>query len=101
MHVERQRWWGRRWVLWTVAVFLLVAIAAAMAVEWGLRQIQPMLRKKVVETLSARFHCPVELDRFGFDEQGFHCDGWRAACSLPGGTNEAGCEAECAADVGG
>ena len=25
--VERQRWWRRRWVLWTGAVFVLVAIA--------------------------------------------------------------------------
>jgi hypothetical protein len=28
-----------------------------------MRQIEPMLRRKVVETLSARFHSPVELDR--------------------------------------
>jgi hypothetical protein len=61
--VERQRWWGWRWVLWIGAAFVLVAILGAVAVEWGLRQIQPMLRKKVVETLSARFHSPVELDR--------------------------------------
>ncbi len=32
-------------------------------VEWGLRQLQPRLRQKVVDTLSARFHSPVELDR--------------------------------------
>ncbi len=32
-------------------------------IEWGLRQLQPRLRQKVVETLSARFHSPVELDR--------------------------------------
>jgi len=62
--VERQRWWRRRWVLWTGAVFVLVAIVGALMVEWGLRQLQPMLRKKVVESLSARFHSPVELDRF-------------------------------------
>ena len=49
--------------MWTVAVFLLVAIAGAVAVRWGLQQIQPMLRRKVVETLSVRFHSPVELDR--------------------------------------
>jgi hypothetical protein len=30
---------------------------------WGLRQMEPMLRRKVVATLSARFHSPVELDR--------------------------------------
>jgi AsmA-like C-terminal region len=64
VQVERQSWWGRRWLLWTGAAFVLVAIVCAVAVEWGLRQIQPMLRKKVVETLSARFHSPVELDRF-------------------------------------
>ena len=34
-----------------------------VGVEWGMRQIQPMLRQKVVETLSARFNSPVELDR--------------------------------------
>ncbi len=49
--------------MWTVAVFLLVAIAGAVAVRWGLQQVQPMLRRKVVETLSVRFHSPVELDR--------------------------------------
>ncbi|HXP09448.1 MAG TPA: hypothetical protein VN828_13165, partial [Acidobacteriaceae bacterium] len=60
---ERRRWWRRRWVLWTGVAFVLVAIAGALLVQWGLRQLQPMLRKKVVETLSARFHSPVELDR--------------------------------------
>src|SRR5271154_5930953 len=60
---QRPRWWRRRWFMWTVAGFLLVAIAGALVVRWGLRQMQPMLRRKVVETLSARFHSPVELDR--------------------------------------
>jgi len=49
--------------VWTTVSFLLVAVACAAAVAWGLRQLQPMLRKKVVETLSARFNSPVELDR--------------------------------------
>src|SRR5580658_9883206 len=57
------RWWRRRWVLWVGAGFVLLAIVGAMAVEWALRQMQPMMRKRVVETLSARFHSPVELDR--------------------------------------
>jgi hypothetical protein len=42
---------------------LAVTIGGALFVAWGLRQIQPTLRRKVVETLSARFHSPVELDR--------------------------------------
>jgi hypothetical protein len=44
-------------------VILGVAIVAGFGVAWGMRQIEPMLRRKVVETLSARFHSPVELDR--------------------------------------
>jgi hypothetical protein len=44
-------------------VFLLLAIAAAVTVEWGLRQLQPRLRNKLIQTLQARFHSPVELDR--------------------------------------
>jgi AsmA-like C-terminal region len=61
--IERLRWWRRRWVLVMVSVFLLFGIVGAVAVEWALQQMQPMMRKKVVETLSARFNSPVELDR--------------------------------------
>ncbi|NYF92036.1 AsmA-like C-terminal region-containing protein [Tunturiibacter empetritectus] len=57
------RWWQRRWLLWVGTGIVVLGFAAALAVEWGLRQMQPMLRKKVVETLSARFHSPVELDQ--------------------------------------
>jgi AsmA-like C-terminal region len=60
---QRRRWWRRRWIVWTASVFVAVAVAGALAVRWGLQQMQPMLRRKVVETLSARFHSPVELDR--------------------------------------
>jgi hypothetical protein len=57
------RWWRRRWFIGSVTAFLLVAFAGALVVMWGLKQIEPMLRRKVVETLSARFHSPVDLDR--------------------------------------
>ena len=60
---KRPRWWQRRWLLWVGTGFVVLGFAGAMAVQWGLRQMQPLLRKKVVETLSARFHSPVELDR--------------------------------------
>jgi hypothetical protein len=50
-------------VLWAGAAFVLVAVVGAVAVEWAVRQMEPLMRKKVVETLSARFHSPVELDR--------------------------------------
>jgi hypothetical protein len=57
---ERPR---RRWLVWPGAVLVLLVVAGVVTVQWGLRQIEPRLRQKVVETLSARFHSPVELDR--------------------------------------
>jgi hypothetical protein len=60
---QRPRWWRRPLLVWTVAVIVVMAIAGVIGLEWAMRQIQPMLRRKVVETLSARFHSPVELDR--------------------------------------
>ena len=53
----------KRWIVWVGSVFVLLVVAGVAAVRWGLRQVEPMLRRKVVETLSARFHSPVELDR--------------------------------------
>jgi hypothetical protein len=55
--------------MWVGAGFVMTAILGAIAVVWGLRQIQPMMRKRVVETLSARFHSPVELDRLELSAQ--------------------------------
>jgi hypothetical protein len=59
---RRPPWWRRRWLAWVCGVFLVIGLTGAIAVQWGLRHMQPMLRRKVVETLSARFHSPVELD---------------------------------------
>ena len=61
--MQRPRWRRRRWLAWTAAMIVGVAMMAVFGLEWGLRQVQPLLRRKVVETLSARFHSPVELDR--------------------------------------
>jgi AsmA-like protein len=57
---ERPR---RRWLVWAGAMLVVLVVAGVVAVQWLLRQIEPRLRQKVVETLSARFHSPVELDR--------------------------------------
>ncbi len=61
--MQRPPLWRRRWIVWTAAVLAGVAIAGVLVMVWGMRQIEPMLRRKVVETLSARFRSPVELDR--------------------------------------
>ena len=60
---QRERWWRRRWIAWMGAAFVVLVIAGGVTVKWAMRQMQPLMRKKVVETLSARFHSPVELDR--------------------------------------
>jgi hypothetical protein len=44
-------------------MIVAATISAGFGVRRVLREIEPMLRRKVVETLSARFHSPVELDR--------------------------------------
>jgi hypothetical protein len=60
---QRPQWWRRRWVVSAAAVVVAATISAGFGVSRVLRQIEPMLRRKVVETLSARFRSPVELDR--------------------------------------
>ena len=60
---QRKKWWQRRWIAWMGAVFVVLVIAGGVTVKWAMQQMEPLMRKKVVETLSARFHSPVELDR--------------------------------------
>jgi AsmA-like C-terminal region len=61
--MQRQQWWRRRWIVWMGEVFVVLVVTGTVTLQWGLRQIQPLLRRKVVGTLAARFHSPVELDR--------------------------------------
>ena len=85
--------------MWTGAVFVVLAIVGAVGVEWGLRQLQPLLRKKVVETLSARFHSPVELDRLELSMgRGCVVTGGGLRILYLAGPTKPDAEAECAAD---
>src|SRR5207237_2040820 len=61
--VKLPPWWRRRWVAFTAAIIVAATVAAGFGVRRVMREIQPMLRRKVVDTLAARFHSPVELDR--------------------------------------
>jgi hypothetical protein len=54
-HWRRSRWW------WVGAALLFLAIVVAAAVVFAVRRAEPILRARIVETLSARFHGPVEL----------------------------------------
>jgi len=58
----RVRWWQRGWVR-GVGVVLACGMMGLGAAGWYVaRHAEPILKKKVVETLEARFHSPVELD---------------------------------------
>jgi hypothetical protein len=54
----------RRVLLWAGSIILLLLICAAIAGEIVLHRAEPILKAKVVETLSTRFDSQVELDRF-------------------------------------
>lgn len=61
---ERSRsWWQRRWVQ-ALLVLAIVGCAGLFLVgEYVLHHAEPILRKRILETLSARFNAPVDLDR--------------------------------------
>lgn len=61
--VVRPRWWQRRWPKVAGAVGVLACLAVLLAAEYVLHNAQPIVRKRIIETLSARFDAPVELDR--------------------------------------
>lgn len=57
------RWWQRRWLKVVVSLAVLSCLGLFLAAEYVLHNAEPILRKRIVETLSARFDAPVELDR--------------------------------------
>lgn len=57
------RWWRSAWLKWLAGSALLVLIALAIGAEYVLQHAGPIVRQRVVDTLSERFHTPVELDR--------------------------------------
>jgi len=54
----------KRILLWTAAVFLLFVVLAVIAVEVLLHRAGPILRARVIDTLSTRFDSRVELQHF-------------------------------------
>ena len=60
--VVQKAWWRRRWLKIVAAVVCLVFVVLGVAAEYVLHHAGPIVRKRVVETLSAKFHAPVQLD---------------------------------------
>ncbi len=62
-HAARRRWWRGRWLKVVGMVLLAVCLGLVFAAEYMLHNAEPILRKRIIETLSVRFDAPVELDR--------------------------------------
>jgi hypothetical protein len=58
----RRHLWRRRWVELVLGVALTSCVLLAVLAVYISRNVGPILRSRIVETLSSRFHAPVELD---------------------------------------
>ncbi len=61
----RRRWWQRTWFKSLVVLALICVGVLIIAAEYVIHHAEPIVRARVVDTLSARFHSPVELDHLG------------------------------------
>lgn len=60
-----RRWWQRTWVRVTALVMLIVIGGLLLALEYVLHHAEPIIRKRVIATLSVSFNTTVELDHIG------------------------------------
>lgn len=61
----KPRWWRRTWFKVVVVVAIVCVGALVFVAEYAVRHAEPIIRARVVDTLSAHFHSPVELDHLG------------------------------------
>lgn len=61
--VSRRRWYQRRWLWWLTGIVLVLAIAVLATLNYIAKNTEPILRKKIIESMSKRFNAPVELDK--------------------------------------
>ena len=58
-----RRWWQKRWLQWLAGVVALGLIAVAATFQYVASHAEPILRQRIIDTVSKRFNSPVELDR--------------------------------------
>lgn len=59
----RRRSYKKLWI-WVGSITAAVLLSVALVGLYLAHQAEPMLRKRIVDALSAKFHSPVELDEF-------------------------------------
>jgi hypothetical protein len=57
------RWWQKRWLQWLTGIAALGIIAVVIAFQYIASHAEPILRQRIIDTVSKRFNSPVELDR--------------------------------------
>ena len=84
---RRQRWWGRGWVQALAMATLVAGLGLVLAAEYILHHAEPLLRQRIVETLSARFDAPVQLDHVEISLlKGIEVNGYGLRIDFPPGT---------------
>ncbi len=58
----RRSWWQSGWFKWTAGSVLVVVVAFFAVAEYVLHNAAPILRKRIIATLSERLNTNVELD---------------------------------------
>jgi hypothetical protein len=58
-----RRWWQKRWLQWIAGIAVVCALGAYITLQYVAHHAGPILRKRIIESLSKRFNSPVELDR--------------------------------------
>ncbi|HLI75847.1 MAG TPA: hypothetical protein VKV02_02795 [Acidobacteriaceae bacterium] len=61
--VPGRHWWRRRWFKIVASLAVLACAALVFVGEYLIHNAEPILRKRIIETLSERFDAPVELDQ--------------------------------------
>jgi hypothetical protein len=56
------RWYRRRWVQWTAGCVLVCLLAALIVAQHFASNAEPIVRQRIIDTVSERFGAPVELD---------------------------------------
>jgi hypothetical protein len=60
---QTRRWWQKRWLQWLAGIAALGVIAIVIGFQYIKSQAEPILRQRIIDTVSKRFNSPVELDR--------------------------------------
>jgi hypothetical protein len=83
----------RPWLLWSVGVLAVLGLAGFAVVEHTLHHLEPLLRRRVINTLATRFNAPVQLDALHItllSRHGLEVSGEGLRILLPAGLQQSG-----------